>query len=228
MGADSSAGTGGPEAVPKLTDEQRRRGMQSITGLALSGQAVGTLTGGAFIVAVLVAYDAPLYVYGLLAALPSLAGVLQVPAAYLVERYRKRKQIAFAAFSGMRLVGLVFALVPILAAPETGTVLILAAVFAKSLAGAVSGPAWNSMVRDIVTGHACDAGWYADGAGAGENVTPHYFRHFFTTHLRDRIGDRGVVKYLRGDVADDIIDTYTHNWGDRVREVYEANVYSLV
>ncbi|MUV61758.1 integrase, partial [Halobacterium sp. CBA1126] len=33
--------------------------------------------------------------------------------------------------------------------------------------------------------------------------------------------------YLRGDVADDIIDTYTHNWGDRVREVYLANVYSL-
>jgi MFS family permease len=150
MGADSSAGNGGPGTVPKLTDDQRRRGMQSITWMALSGQIVGTLTGGVFIVAVLVAYDAPLYVYGLLAALPSLAGVLQVPAAYLVERYRKRKHIAFAAFGGMRLAGLVFALVPILAAPEIGTVLILAAVFAKSLAGAVSGPAWNSMVRDIV------------------------------------------------------------------------------
>lgn len=124
--------------------------MQSITWMALSGQAVGTLTGGAFIVAVLVAYDAPLYVYGLLAALPSLAGVLQVPAAYLVERYRKRKRIALVAFGGVRLAGLVFALVPILAAPEVGTVLILAAVFAKSLAGAISGPAWNSMVRDIV------------------------------------------------------------------------------
>jgi hypothetical protein len=29
-------------------------------------------------------------------------------------------------------------------------------------------------------------------------------------------------------VATDIIDTYTHNWGDRVRAVYEANVYSLL
>jgi integrase/recombinase XerC len=85
-----------------------------------------------------------------------------------------------------------------------------------------------SMVRTVVTQHAREVGWYNDGAGAGENVTPHYFRHFFTTHMRDRIGDRGVVKYLRGDVADDIIDTYTHNWGDRVREVYETNVYSLV
>jgi len=81
--------------------------------------------------------------------------------------------------------------------------------------------------RSMVTGHARRVGWYRSGGSAAENVTPHYFRHFFTTHLRDRTGDRGIVKYLRGDVADDIIDTYTHNWGDRVREVYEANIYAL-
>ncbi|MDZ7701744.1 MAG: tyrosine-type recombinase/integrase [Halobacteriales archaeon] len=85
-------------------------------------------------------------------------------------------------------------------------------------------PEW---ARSIVTNHAREAGWYRDGGGAAENVTPHYFRHFFTTHLRDRTGDRGIVKYLRGDVAEDVIDTYTHNWGDRVREVYEANIYRM-
>lgn len=84
-----------------------------------------------------------------------------------------------------------------------------------------------SMVRNTVTKHARERGWYREGGGAEENVTPHYFRHFFTTHLRDRTGDRGIVKYLRGDVASDIIDTYTHNWGDRVRTVYEANIYRL-
>ncbi len=84
-----------------------------------------------------------------------------------------------------------------------------------------------SQVRRVVRGHASDRGWYREGGDASENVTPHYFRHFFTTHLRDRTGDRGIVKYLRGDVATDIIDTYTHNWGDRVREVYEANIYRL-
>ncbi|MFB6251259.1 MAG: tyrosine-type recombinase/integrase [Halobellus sp.] len=83
------------------------------------------------------------------------------------------------------------------------------------------------MVHHIVERHATDAGWHRSGGGADENVTPHYFRHFFTTHLRDRTGDRGIVKYLRGDVGGDIIDTYTHNWGDRVRETYEANIYSL-
>jgi len=83
------------------------------------------------------------------------------------------------------------------------------------------------MVHHLVETRARDQGWYREGGGPQENVTPHYFRHFFTTHLRDRTGDRGVVKYLRGDVASDVIDTYTHDWGDRVRRVYEENIYSL-
>jgi integrase/recombinase XerC len=84
------------------------------------------------------------------------------------------------------------------------------------------------MVHHIVVSCAREAGWYREGGGPEENVTPHYFRHFFTTHLRDRTGDRGVVKYLRGDVAQDVIDTYTHDWGNRVREVYETHIYSLL
>jgi site-specific recombinase XerD len=83
-------------------------------------------------------------------------------------------------------------------------------------------------IHHVVESHAREAGWYRTGGGPEENVTPHYFRHFFTTHLRDRTGDRGVVKYLRGDVAQDVIDTYTHDWGDRVRRVYDDNVYSLL
>lgn len=83
------------------------------------------------------------------------------------------------------------------------------------------------MVHHIVERHAREFDWYRTGGGSEENVTPHYFRHFFTTHLRDATGDRGIVKYLRGDVADDIIDTYTHNWGNRVRDVYDDNIYSL-
>ncbi|MDG5778304.1 tyrosine-type recombinase/integrase [Haloarculaceae archaeon H-GB2-1] len=85
-----------------------------------------------------------------------------------------------------------------------------------------------AMVRRTVRMHAQSAGWYRTGASAAENVTPHYFRHFFTTHMRDRTGDRGIVKYLRGDVAQDVIDTYTHDWGGRVRTVYESNVYTLL
>jgi integrase/recombinase XerC len=85
----------------------------------------------------------------------------------------------------------------------------------------------TDMVHHVVETHARRNGWYETGGGAETNVTPHYFRHFFTTHLRDRTGDRGIVKYLRGDVAQDVIDTYTHDWGTRVRDVYEEEIYRL-
>ena len=85
-----------------------------------------------------------------------------------------------------------------------------------------------AMVHHLVETQTREYGWYRDGGGPEENVTPHYFRHFFTTHLRDRTGDRGVVKYLRGDVAQDVIDTYTHDWGTRVRDEYHKNIYSLL
>jgi len=85
----------------------------------------------------------------------------------------------------------------------------------------------TNMVHHLVERHARATEWYREGGGPEENVTPHYFRHFFTTHLRDRTGERGVVKYLRGDVASDVIDTYTHDWGDTVRRVYERHIYSV-
>ncbi|RQG89799.1 integrase [Natrarchaeobius halalkaliphilus] len=84
-----------------------------------------------------------------------------------------------------------------------------------------------SDVRYVVEKHGREFGWYRTGGGTTENVTPHYFRHFFTTHLRDRTGDRGIVQYLRGDVASEVIDTYTHDWGDRVRTTYLEYIYSL-
>lgn len=85
-----------------------------------------------------------------------------------------------------------------------------------------------SIVRARLLEYTKTTGWHSPGAGAEENVTPHYFRHFFTTNLRNETGDRGIVKYLRGDVADDVIETYTHNWGNSVRTVYEKNIYSLL
>ena len=84
------------------------------------------------------------------------------------------------------------------------------------------------IVHHLVKKHASERGWYREGQGVTENVTPHYFRHFFTTHLRNRAGDRGIVTYLRGDVSGDIVDTYTHNWGNAVRETYEAHIYRLL
>jgi integrase/recombinase XerC len=84
----------------------------------------------------------------------------------------------------------------------------------------------SEMVRTYVTDLARENGWYATGAGVEENVTPHYFRHFFTTEMRQRTEDGYLVKYLRGDVGD-VMDRYTHNWQELVAEPYSQSVYHL-
>jgi len=68
-------------------------------------------------------------------------------------------------------------------------------------------------------------GWREDGYDS-LNVSPHYFRHFFTTHA-NREMDKMTVKYLRGDKGDDVMEIYIHNWGNRVRKEYLANIYTL-
>lgn len=84
----------------------------------------------------------------------------------------------------------------------------------------------SDMVRGFVRDLAAEKGWYAVGGGAEENVTPHYFRHFFTTEMRNRLGDAYVVKYIRGDVGD-VMDRYTHNWRELVRDPYLNHVFTL-
>ncbi len=84
----------------------------------------------------------------------------------------------------------------------------------------------TGMVHSLVRNAVEKQGWYKEGAGPEENVTPHYFRHFFTTEMRNRIGDAYAVKYIRGDVGD-VMDRYTHNWEELVEQPYRENVFTL-
>ena len=69
-------------------------------------------------------------------------------------------------------------------------------------------------------------GWWDKDASLEWNVTPHYFRHFFTTHARERMDDN-TVKYIRGDAGGETMDRYTHNWGDKVESEYRQNIYTF-
>lgn len=94
----------------------------------------------------------------------------------------------------------------------------------------------TNSLRNIVTNWAEDLGWYKTGDGAESNVTPHYFRHFFTTKMRHRLTDSDIdgndprlfVKGIRGDKGRDVVETYTHEWGNYVRETYYETMYSVL
>jgi integrase/recombinase XerC len=76
-----------------------------------------------------------------------------------------------------------------------------------------------------------ETGLVEDGS-TGE-FTSHWFRHFFTTNMKPGRGHHDdsipptLVKYIRGDVEDDIMEVYTHDWGTQVREQYLDAIYQF-
>lgn len=82
----------------------------------------------------------------------------------------------------------------------------------------------------------------------GKNMDLHYFRHFFSTNMQDGEGtyENGnwtwaKVKIIRGDIGinrvgsngseneanDSLRPTYTHNWGDAIRDPYLKDIYQF-
>jgi len=79
-----------------------------------------------------------------------------------------------------------------------------------------------------------------------KNMDNHYFRHYFSTNMQDGEGTYDGanwpwrrVKLIRGDITDirsgnqngaggdSLQDTYTHNWGDLIREPYLRDIYNF-
>lgn len=85
----------------------------------------------------------------------------------------------------------------------------------------LSSPAYRDHLRPIVK----EKGYYF-GDRDPDNMRPHYWRHWSTTKMRDRIDD-GIVDYFRGDKKS-TADTYNHYteekaniWTQNIPKFYE-------
>jgi len=138
--------------VPKdaLTEEEVDQGLRWVTKDGLASQAMVTLTGGVFLVGFALKLGAPNYVIGLLAALPPLADLLQLPAILLVERVRNRKLISVFSAALARSFWLLIALIPFLFSAKLGLVALLIAVFVRYAIVSFVSVGWNSWMRDLV------------------------------------------------------------------------------
>lgn len=126
---------------------------QAVTAATREGmmqQSLVTLTSGAFLIAFALLLGASNLVIGLLAAIPALAQLMQIPAVSLVEWYRERRRICRTALGFLRSFWLIVAALPFLASPETGIILLIVIRSVQSLAGAVYDCSWNSWMRDLV------------------------------------------------------------------------------
>jgi len=135
-----------------LTDADVQSGLRAVIRDGMASQAMATLTSGAFLVAFALKLGASNLEIGLLAALPPLMQLLQIPSIYLVEKIKIRRAISTYASTIRRLPWLMIALIPFLSSPETGLVIILiSAILLNSAFGAVSNCSWNSWMRDLIT-----------------------------------------------------------------------------
>src|SRR5271169_5511744 len=86
--------TTNPAAGPtQAAEREDRRVLRLILYDALASEAMGTLTTGVFLVGFAVALGAGNFAIGVLAAVPFCAQLLQIPAVFMVERWRARRDI---------------------------------------------------------------------------------------------------------------------------------------
>jgi len=133
-----------------LTQEEVDRGLRTVIRDGLATQAMATLTGGIFLVAFALQLGATNTVIGLLAAIPPLAGLLQIPAIYVIERIRNRRLVVVLASFSARLFWLVIVAIPFLFSPQIGLLTLIVAITLYSAFSAVSHCGWNSWMRDLI------------------------------------------------------------------------------
>ena len=133
-----------------ITDEQIQSGLRWITRDGVASQAMVTFTSGAFLIAFALKLGASNFQIGLLAAIGPLSQLVQLPAIFLVEKFRNRRCICFIAAGLSRLCWLFVALVPFLFASNLGLFLVSWAIVLTSVFGAIAGCSWNSWMRDVV------------------------------------------------------------------------------
>ncbi|MBN1391987.1 MAG: hypothetical protein JW947_04195, partial [Sedimentisphaerales bacterium] len=122
-----------------LSDNQIRYALNNVIKDGVASQAMGIMTGGAFLVAFAVKLEASNFVIGLLAAIGPLAQLLQLPSIFIVERIRNRRMITVVAAALSRVCWLIIAFSPFIFEAKVAVTVLLVLLAAVSAFGAVSG-----------------------------------------------------------------------------------------
>jgi MFS family permease len=138
------------EVKEQLSDKDIESGLQYFMKDALATQMMNTLTAATFIVAFALLLGASNFIIGLLAAIPLLAQLVQIPAIYLVESHRTRRAIYVYAATTSRVFILGLAFIAFLA-PFSGVLpLLIVVLLSRAVFAAISTCSWNSWMHDIV------------------------------------------------------------------------------
>ena len=137
---------------PTLSERDVQRTLLRMRWDAVTGGAMFSIGGGGFMAAYALALGASNLQVGILAALPPVSQVIQLPAILLIEKFRARKAIAVPAWFLAQFMWLLIGCVPFLlntpgAAAVTAIIFLLAV---RGLFTSVYNTSVTSWVRDLV------------------------------------------------------------------------------
>lgn len=112
----------------------------------------GALFGGVVLAGYAIQAGAGPFEIGLLAAIPYLAQVLQLPATVVVDRYGLRKRLSVVLLGGARVIILALALLPLWPTSTLSVPLLLLGKFGICAFSAVAGCAINSWIHQLLRG----------------------------------------------------------------------------
>lgn len=139
---------------PKATisEKERSRGLRMLTAEGIVSLGFSSITTSGLLAAFALALGANNLQIGVLAAIPFIMQLFQIPSVILVERFRKRKLIAVSAWTVAQLVWFPIACIPyFIKAPSSGAIAALLGLMAfRSILHAVTNCAWTSWIKDLV------------------------------------------------------------------------------
>ena len=135
---------------PELSKDEVEQGLSLIIFDGLTTHAFITLTGGIFLIAFALELGASNLVIGLIAAIPALAELIQIPAVGLIEKIRNRRLITVVATLFSRGLWVIIALIPIMFSPQAGIYCLVFFLILYSCISSVKHCSWKSWMRDLI------------------------------------------------------------------------------
>jgi MFS family permease len=135
---------------PVVTADDLARGQRALVQEGAWSNLAGALYGGVILVGFALTLDASPFLIGVLAAIPFLAQVAQLPAIMLVERIRQRRKITVVAVTIARIIILSLAAIPFVPDHAAQLALLIAAQITIAVLNSIGGCALNSWLHQLL------------------------------------------------------------------------------
>jgi MFS family permease len=134
---------------PQLSEADTGKSGRLLMADGVCSMSMMTLQGGPFLPAFALALGATNYDIGLIATIAFFSQLMQLPGLLLMRAIPVRRALVAVAATVARSLWVLIILLPLLF-PDRGVAFLIQWLFVSAFVGALAGPAWNSLLRDIV------------------------------------------------------------------------------